>query len=486
MEITDLIYKYLSQEKSVNTEIIKKKLQEFSDLEIIRTLALYFTEDDVIIFAKKYYDKPDGVNIRTIGTFYYRMYNGGTEKVVSLLSACWLHMGYNVVLYTDQEINQLDYELPAEVKRIKLKHPCNQIKNKEDIYIRVNELYNRIKEDKIDVMIYHAWQEPHMIWDIMATKGAGIPFILYAHGVFATIYHYIDQNTFRWPQIYRLCDRIVCLTKVSKEYYRQLGCNTTCVQNPIDSRLDNVERASLDGQDILWIGRLSEEKRPMDALKVFERVSEIHKNAELFIVGDGSKYWAELLEKTIREKKWEDRVHLCGYQQDVDKYYKRAAVMMLTSDFEGYCLTLLESKAYGVPCVMYELPYLSLVEDRKGIECVEVGKIDAMAERISYLLSDKSYRKESGNMARESYVSNRNYDLEKQWKNIFENVEKESVEECRNTAQQMMLDLLLEHTEIGLSKCIAEKENRLEMRIGRKMIFLPKKIWDFCWRICHR
>ena len=134
MEITDLIYKYLSQEKSVNTEIIKKKLQEFSDLEIIRTLALYFTEDDVIIFAKKYYDKPDGVNIRTIGTFYYRMYNGGTEKVVSLLSACWLHMGYNVVLYTDQEINQLDYGLPAEVKRIKLKHPCNQIKNKINVF----------------------------------------------------------------------------------------------------------------------------------------------------------------------------------------------------------------------------------------------------------------------------------------------------------------------------------------------------------------
>ena len=41
MEITDLIYKYLSQEKSVNTEIIKKKAKLSQKVQVLKKDLLF-------------------------------------------------------------------------------------------------------------------------------------------------------------------------------------------------------------------------------------------------------------------------------------------------------------------------------------------------------------------------------------------------------------------------------------------------------------
>ena len=40
--------------------------------------------------------------VKVIGMFYYRMYNGGVERVMALLSTIFVQHGYHVVIFTDR------------------------------------------------------------------------------------------------------------------------------------------------------------------------------------------------------------------------------------------------------------------------------------------------------------------------------------------------------------------------------------------------
>lgn len=58
--------------------------------------------------------------IRTIGTFYFRLDNGGTERVMASLAGIWVSMGYRVVIFTDRPPCEDDYDLPENMERVVL------------------------------------------------------------------------------------------------------------------------------------------------------------------------------------------------------------------------------------------------------------------------------------------------------------------------------------------------------------------------------
>lgn len=474
----------------INCNIDKKEClrdicQKYPIAEIIGTISkkgTYFG----LSFAKTFVgERVQCREIKTIGTFYYRMYNGGTEKVVSLLASIWVELGYNVVLFTDEEENDMDYVIPDSVKRIVLKNGCKNTPI-QNYKMRADELGKQLQDNCIDIMIYHAWQEPLLLWDLMLVKGYNIPFLLYTHGVFATIYHVRDRYANVINDVYRLCDKIICLTEVSYEYYRMLGCNVSCVQNPADKALYDVRQSKLDSQDILWIGRISGEKRPEDALEIYKEVAKVIPNAQLYIVGEGDKNLEKKIKKEIQTKGYSDKVHWCGYQDNVGKFYEKAAVMLLTSDFEGYCLTLLESKAYGVPCVMYELPYLSLTKGKRGICDCEIGDIKAMSTEVVKLLVDTDLRKEKGREARENFEAIIHFDQKKCWKDIFEELMNNDWNAHRNNDTEMMLRLLIEQNNIGIQRSISQYKDSLEYKIGYRLMYFPRKVWNYLWRVTHK
>ena len=439
-----------------------------------------------LAFAKAFIGKrTQNENIETIGTYYYRMYNGGTERVVSLLVNIWVELGYNVVLFTDEEENILDYEIPQSVKRITLKNGCKKT-TKQNYYLRAEEFGKQLIDNNIDIMVYHAWQEPLLLWELMLIKGYNIPFILYTHGVFATIYHVREIYTDIVNDVYKLCDKIICLTEVSYEYYKMLGCSVNYVQNPIDKKLYYAKQAKLDNHNILWIGRISGEKRPEDALDIFQKIVSEVPDAELYIVGEGDRNLEKKMKREIQEKGYSGKIHMCGYQEQVGAFYENAAVMLLTSEFEGYCLTLLESKAYGVPCAMYKLPYLSLSQNKKGICDSEIGDIEGISKNIINLLLDLDFRRKKGKEARESFEIIANYDQKNCWNNILNEIEEgKQVDNC-NKEKMMMLNLLIEHNNIGIKQSISKYKDSLEYKIGYKLMYFPRKVWNYLWRITHQ
>ena len=67
-------------------------------------------------------------------------------------------------------------------------------------------------------------------------------------------------------------------------------------------------------------------------------------NWHVEIWGDGDEY--TYLQKQIKKKKLE-RIELKGYISNPKEVYQRAAILMLTSTFEGWPLVLVESQSLG-------------------------------------------------------------------------------------------------------------------------------------------
>ena len=123
-------------------------------------------------------------------------------------------------------------------------------------------------------------------------------------------------------------------------------------------------------------------------------------------------------------------VELCGYHLDVAPFYQNAAVYLHTSQLESFSMTLLESKAHGVPGVLYDLPNLELLRVGKGAVTVKQRDIPAAARAIVNLLRDTHYRKDMGRAARESTeVFLAQVDLSKEWTSLFDNLGADSAED---------------------------------------------------------
>ena len=214
----------------------------------------------------KFENTRDPKDIKTIGMFYTRMYDGGIERVMAALCPILDKMGCKVILYTTEPPNEKDYYYPESVKRV-------VIADYENLDARLVKLEQSLKDEKVDLFIYHGWLYPALLWDMMLIKSLNIKFVLHTHGLFAAPYLYINSQTLYSHKIFSMCDAVVTLADISSEFYKLYGCVTYLIQNPIPDYLKNINKtANLNSKKILWIGRIDKGKRLIDAVKIFELV----------------------------------------------------------------------------------------------------------------------------------------------------------------------------------------------------------------------
>lgn len=100
---------------------------------------------------------------------------------------------------------------------------------------------------------------------------------------------------------------------------------------------------------ILFLCRISEEKRPIFILKVLKKMLEKDPNIILMVVGDGPVL-AEM-KKTAQKDGITDNVIFFGMQSNVKPFYKVADVSVICSLVEGLTITTYESLSMGTPVV---------------------------------------------------------------------------------------------------------------------------------------
>ncbi len=98
---------------------------------------------------------------------------------------------------------------------------------------------------------------------------------------------------------------------------------------------------------LLWVGRFEKEKNPILALRALAYARGKGYDAGLTFVGSGRL--EKILKKQTHKLDLDEYVEFVGWVQDLASYYANADILLVTSEYEGYGMALVEALSAGVP-----------------------------------------------------------------------------------------------------------------------------------------
>ncbi|WP_245721773.1 glycosyltransferase family 4 protein [Nocardia crassostreae] len=132
----------------------------------------------------------------------------------------------------------------------------------------------------------------------------------------------------------------------------------------------------------LWCGRLSAEKRPLEAIEIVRRID----GCTLDLYGSGP-----LADQVRTAAAMTDRVRLHGEvtQSDCLAAMRRHDVLLLTSDCDTQGMVLLEAVAMGLP-ILYCDPELAETVPAQGGVLAPDSSVAALADELRSLALDRT------------------------------------------------------------------------------------------------
>ncbi|AFA72198.1 putative glycosyl transferase, group 1 [Gordonia polyisoprenivorans VH2] len=282
-----------------------------------------------------------------------------------------------------------------------------------------------IRLDELDGTTYHVPLVHRSVRGLLTARVAVeraatefVPDVIVAHNVSATVvarlaaprrpilsvFHGVDGKDYRMSAIVLSLapTRVVAVAHAVAGRLQNSGLRhtpTSVIHNAVTPPVlpDRGEaRAQLglpgDTPIALCLARLEPQKRHDILIDAFARVRT---DARLLIAGDGS------LRTSIadRARPLGDRIQLLGNRSDVPTLLAAADVTVLTSDWEGLPVSVLESMASGVPVIAPDVDGLREVLGDGGGELIAPGDIDGFADSLDKFLHDKVFREEHGRRA---------------------------------------------------------------------------------------
>jgi len=149
---------------------------------------------------------------------------------------------------------------------------------------------------------------------------------------------------------YKKLDAVWVLTRADKRQFdEEFGINSRVLYNPVaENKLVYTPKKN----NILFVGRLVIGHKGLDYLvEIMEMILNRIPDAQLIVVGDGAD--REWLEDTVAQKGLKDQISIVGSTDNVYPYYQKAALMLQTSRYEGFGMTIVEAMACGIPVVAF-------------------------------------------------------------------------------------------------------------------------------------
>lgn len=212
-------------------------------------------------------------------------------------------------------------------------------------------------------------------------------------------------RTLRWKSVYRdvyeRSSNIILLSEGYKKNYMDFagldeGSKFVSIPN-IYEIPENIDRKSFKKEKrVLILSRMDEiQKRISLALEIWKKIEEdVDLNDwHLDIVGSGNN---DDIVKRLIKKKGLRNVTFHGWQPR-EKYLMRSPILMMTSEYEGLPLSLLEAQAYGcVPIAFNSFASLKdIIQNREnGLIVEEFGDINEYVAQLKDLMYNSDYLNE--------------------------------------------------------------------------------------------
>lgn len=452
-----ILQRYYEQWITECLKIWKNDLPKVNSVEGLQLLYQYWGVDKTLQFlAKNFWFQRSDIahklenypqidlktkDIKTVAFYYYHFSIGGVQRVISLLVPMFVKMGYKVVLITDSEPEENDYVFPDNVIRATI---CNhETTNAKNIGNRFASWAELMEAYHFDIVLYNAWTSNLLMWDTLFLKGYGIPVIVHAHNVFSMNVNKMGHMFFEFARTFTLTDGIVTLSQADKVFWDSFNANVHHILNPVSPELHNANAAKWGSKSLIWVARVSDEKQPWMIFDIMAKVIQDVPDAHLYLLGnfDDPKW-----EKLSQDKGIAQNVEFCGMIHNVNDFYEKATVHVVTSRYEGFLMTLLEAMAHGLPTVAFEMPNLTLAKKERGVISVDMNDTTSAAVEVVKLLKERDHWESVSSLAKNSYEQVKAYDIETAWENVLRgnNPPCAISQDCKD-----MLHTLINHYEIG-------------------------------------
>lgn len=370
----------------------------------------------------------------------YWPYYGGGETVTRVLVDEFLKRGVDIhILFWWHRNEGLSFKPSGNYYEYKFDVPeTESYLPKSNISWLKGELTDYLNVNKIDFAI-NQWWPTNLIIPNQKTKiircwhTHALPHIGRSKNVIKNIYHFLVKNKIyrefiknNEEQYYKESDVLVFLAEVYvKEFckystiYPQKRKIVTYIHNPLTYRHVPVVDINKKEKEIIFVGRIEESvKRISRILFTWRYILNTGVNDWILkIIGDGPDLGTM---KDLAKELGLNNIFFTGSKDPRDNY-KTASILLVTSDIEGWPMTIVEGKSYGVvPLVMNTYSAAKEVVHHKsdGIVC-DSTSISMFAKMLLSLMNDSKIRRQ---YALASMEDAKQYHVEKivdQWMKLF-------------------------------------------------------------------
>lgn len=195
--------------------------------------------------------------------------------------------------------------------------------------------------------------------------------------------------------IYDKLDFIGCISEATKtnliDHLSFKKNNIQVIENGIlldnFQNLNNVDYNFFD-VDSFIITQVSSFREQKDQPTILRALKKLPSNFKLLLIGNG-----HLLENNIalaKELGVYDRVKFLGIRNDIPTLLNYSDVVVLSSNYEGFGLAIVEGMAANKPCIASNIDGIKQVVENYGL-LFEVGNQDQLASHLLELYTNKDY-----------------------------------------------------------------------------------------------
>ena len=299
-------------------------------------------------------------------------------------------------------------------------------------YLRIKA---EIKDFEPDIIHAHSFSSNISPSFLIAAKKYDIPVVvtppIFGHYTIPKITFKKPYRVISWLKAWfhqelkkKYIDYFICPSNILAEHLKNnVGIDSSkigIVKHFIEWEQPAEAKNSYDKKDILYVGRLSEEKGIEYLIQAIPKIKEEHPEIELHIIGEGNI--KQNLKDLTNKLEIEDKVLFHGYlpHENLATRYRKSSVFVLPSVcMENAPLTILEAMSQGISIITTNIGgQAELIQDGVNGLLVKPGDTEDLAEKICNILDNPELAREMGKRGRK--MVERNHTPEKHLKRLIE------------------------------------------------------------------
>jgi len=341
---------------------------------------------------------------------------GGAERFASLLSK--MLDGETIEVHNIIVNNVVNFECKGEMYNLgkASKSKFSLIRKIEKGFL-LNQYLNK---NKIELIIDNRPRN-HFLRELLAALIYGRRkqwFVIHSFN----LKNYFPAPEFLSKKIYQKADKLICVSKAIENLVTEkFGfSNTTTIYNSYEISKTESDEIKDSEKFVLFFGRFDDKVKNFSLLlEAFSQSEIYHFGYSLYLLGDGPDLG--LIKQEVKRLELEKWVKMIPFVTNPYNYVSQARFTILTSHYEGFPMSVIESLAIGTPVVAVDClsgPSEMIKSEFNGL-LVENHNAKVLAVALKRMVEDDNLYQFCQHNAARSVAHLTLESIAEQWKNLI-------------------------------------------------------------------